>query len=62
ECRCKGQGGNCSRDAACCRGYCNQNEGRCRCVPNNATCNKSQDCCKGSCKEDKNGNKFCKKK
>ena len=61
ECRCKGEGDSCSKDAACCRGYCNKNDGRCRCVPDNNTCNRDQDCCRGSCKSDKNGNKFCKK-
>lgn len=62
ECRCKGNGKSCSKDAACCKGRCDQSERRCRCVPANDICNKDDDCCdRRKCVEDgSSGQKFCK--
>jgi hypothetical protein len=61
-CRCLGNGANCNKDAACCRGRCDPNERRCRCVPPNDICTKDDDCCRGSCQADDQGNRFCKTK
>lgn len=61
ECRCRGEGDSCSKDSACCRGYCSPNDARCRCIPDNTACSRDQDCCRGTCRADKNGNRFCKK-
>jgi hypothetical protein len=62
ECRRRGNGKACRKDAACCRGRCDPIERRCRCVPANDICNKDDDCCdRRRCVEDGNtGQKFCK--
>ena len=59
ECRCLGNGKSCTKDAACCRGYCDRNDNECRCAPEGATCNNDDDCCKGTCRQDREGNFFC---
>ncbi len=56
RCQCLGNGKNCRKDAACCKGRCDPNERRCRCVPANDICNRDDDCCgKRRCREG-----FCK--
>jgi hypothetical protein len=60
ECRCLGNGKNCRKDAACCKGRCDPGELRCRCVPSNERCIKDDDCCRGNCVTDNQGNSFCK--
>jgi hypothetical protein len=61
KCKCLGNNKKCKKDAACCKGYCDQKENRCKCTPANQTCNKDSDCC-SSRKCVSNGNtRVCKK-